>query len=326
MNNKTKVFIDGESGTTGLEIRSHLELREDIELIKIEKQYRKSSRKRAICLNEADICILCLPDEAAREAVQMIKNSNTVIIDTSTAHRVSNGWCYGFPEYDESQRAKIRESNRIANPGCYAIGAIALLHPLLRRKLITEDHGITITGLSGYSGGGKNLIKKFKRPEPEESLIYDYALNLDHKHLPEIKHWSPLVKNPIFIPCVGNYFRGMLVRILLPFATYKQNCSADHICEALMMHYKDEKFIKVIINTHPVKIKEINPQELNHTNNMNLIVSVDRNKENIALTAQFDNLGKGASRQALQTLSILIDKKEGLANNQLKKRGKNETI
>lgn len=313
MKNKIKIFIDGESGTTGLEIRNHLKHRVDIELVKINKQNRKSRDERAKCINTADICILCLPDAAARESVEMVDNKKTVIIDTSTAHRVSKEWCYGFPEYDKNQRAKIKSSNRIANPGCYAIGAIALLHPLLTCNLITEDNGIAITGLSGYSGGGKALIEKFRKKASTNSLIYDYSLSLNHKHLPEIKRWAPLTKNPVFVPCVGNYFRGMIVRVLLPFHSYKQISSFNDILQCLTEHYKNEEFVKVIDNTS-AKVGEINPQDLNHTNNMNIIVSTDKNQENIALIAQFDNLGKGASRQALQTLSILIDKDEQLAN------------
>ena len=317
MKNKIKIFIDGESGTTGLEIRSHLQHRKDVHLIKISEENRKSEIGRAKCLNDADICILCLPDDAAKEAVKMVENEKTIIIDTSTAHRVSEGWCYGFPEYNKNQREKIRNSTRIANPGCYAIGAIAILHPLLNNKLITEEHGITITGLSGYSGGGKALIEKFEKDPHYHQQIYDYALNLNHKHLPEIRKWAPLANNPVFVPCVGNYFRGMLVRILLPHSCYNKNSRCEDIYEGLSKHYEHENFVKVIDNSGRTRINEINPQELNHTNNMNLYLTADDYKKNIALTAQFDNLGKGASRQALQTLSIVIGEDEQLANNKI---------
>ena len=317
MKDKIKVFIDGESGTTGLEIRGHLEHRQDIQLITISKENRKSKDARAKCLNEADICILCLPDEAAKEAVTLVENKKTIIIDTSTAHRVSDGWCYGFPEYESCQREKIRKSTRIANPGCYAIGAIALLHPLLTKKLISEEHGIAITGLSGYSGGGRALIEKFEKDPDNYQRIYDYALNLDHKHLPEIKKWAPLLNNPAFVPCVGSYFRGMLVRIVLPYSSYNKNSNFKDIYEALSKHYEEEEFIKVINNSGQTIINEINPQELNYTNNMNLYLTTDKDNKNIALIAQFDNLGKGASRQALQTLSILIGEDEKLANSKI---------
>ncbi|OUU74140.1 MAG: N-acetyl-gamma-glutamyl-phosphate reductase [Methylococcaceae bacterium TMED69] len=326
MENKIKIFIDGESGTTGLEIRSHLQSRKDIQLIKISEESRKSIIERAKCLNEADICILCLPDDAAREAVKMVESKKTVIIDTSTAHRVADGWCYGFPEYSQDQREKIRNSTRITNPGCYAVGAIALLHPLLNGKLLSEEHGITITGLSGYSGGGKALIEKFEKNPNSSQRIYDYALNLDHKHLPEIKKWAPLANNPVFVPCVGNYFRGMLVRILLPHSCYKKHSRFEDIYERLSKHYEQEKFVKVIDNSGQTRINEISPQELNHSNNMNLYLTADDDKKNIALIAQFDNLGKGASRQALQTVSIVIDEDEQLANNKEIGNKKNETI
>ena len=326
MKNKIKIFIDGESGTTGLEIRSHLQHREDVQLIKIREENRKSKIERAKCLNEADICILCLPDDAAKEAVKMVENKKTIIIDTSTAHRVSDGWCYGFPEYNQNQRRKIKNSTRIANPGCYAVGAIALLHPLLKNKLMTEEHGITITGLSGYSGGGKTLIEKFEINSSKHQQIYDYALNLNHKHLPEIKKWAPLANSPVFVPCVGNYFRGMLVRILLPHSCYNKYSSFEDIYEGLSKHYEHEKFVKVIDNSGQTRINEISPQELNHTNNMNLYLTTDDYKKNIALIAQFDNLGKGASRQALQTVSIVIGEDEQLANNKIIGNSKNETI
>ena len=317
MKDKIKVFIDGESGTTGLEIRSHLQHRQDIKLIKINKENRKSKDERAKCLNEADICILCLPDEAAKESVTMVENKKTIVIDTSTAHRVSDGWCYGFPEYEPHQREKIRNSTRIANPGCYAIGAIALLHPLLSNKLISEEHGIAITGLSGYSGGGRALIEKFEKDQKNSQRIYDYALNLDHKHLPEIKKWAPLFNYPAFVPCVGSYYRGMLVRILLPYSCYNKNSRFEDIYEGLSKHYDQEEFIKVINNSGQIRMNEISPQELNCTNNMNLYLTADKDDKNIALIAQFDNLGKGASRQALQTLSILIGKDEKLANSKM---------
>ena len=171
--------------------------------------------------------------------------------------------------------------------------------------------------MSGYSGGGSALIEKFKKDPDNYHRTYDYALHLDHKHLPEIKKWAPLLNNPAFVPCVGSYFRGMLVRILLPYSSYNKNSNFIDIYQALSRHYEQEEFIKVINNSGQTIINEINPQELNHTNNMNLYLTTDKDNKNIALIAQFDNLGKGASRQALQTLSILIGEDEKLANSKI---------
>ena len=306
------VFIDGEAGTTGLQIYDRLKDRADINLIRLDEQSRKELGARKDALNAADVAILCLPDDAARDAVELISNSTTRVIDASTAHRTAEGWTYGFPEYSKDQRRRISESTRISNPGCYSITSIAMLHPVVSAGLIGQDWPITINAVSGYSGGGKSLIAEFEGGEtsPNDQVVFSYALGLKHKHLPEIKRWGGLNHDPIFEPHVGRYHQGMLVKIPLPLWAMPNSTKPEEIREALAAHYENEQFIEVAPLGPPEDSDRIDPECLNGTNKLRIHVLTNPDRDAVVLTGIIDNLGKGASGQAVQTLNILIGSNE----------------
>ena len=304
MTSSTKIFVDGEEGTTGLEISDRLKRLANIELLQIESSLRKDPEARKILLNNADIAILCLPDKAAEEAVSLIDNSHTKIIDASTRHRVSDGWIYGFPEYKAGHEENIRTSRFISNPGCYAIGAVAILYPLIEKNILPSNWPITISGLSGYSGGGKSLIKRFADRSANLNA-YDYALNLEHKHLPEITKWGNLDSPPIFLPCVGNFYRGMLVRIPIPLKAIPSRPSGKDLIECYKKHYENRNHIEVVEVKEGSPHKEINPESLNGTSALRIYALIDSKQNNAVIIAQLDNLGKGASGQVVETIKIL---------------------
>ena len=310
----TQVFIDGEVGTTGLQINERLSPRVDISLIHLGEDARKDAAARKQALNDADVAILCLPDDAAREAVAMI-DGDTVVIDASTAHRAVDGWAYGFPEYDEGHRDVMRGSARISNPGCYAITSVAMLHPLVAAGLIPADYPVSINAVSGYSGGGKSLIAAFEDPGAEnhtDSTIYAYALALQHKHVPEIQRWSGLGHEPLFVPSVANYRQGMLVQVPLALWHLPGTPTAADLHAALAAHYDGERFVTVA----PLEegVATLDPEELNGTNELRLHVLHNDRTGQAVVAGVIDNLGKGASGQAVQTLNLLIgaDESEGL--------------
>lgn len=304
-----KVFIDGEAGTTGLQIYDRLKDRADIALIRLDGQSRKDAGARREALNAADVAILCLPDDAAREAVTLVESRTTRVIDASTAHRAKDGWTYGFPEYDEGQRQALSGATRISNPGCYAITSVAMLHPLVDKGLLPADWPVAINAVSGYSGGGKSLIAAFEDPDAPnrtESTVYAYALGLKHKHLPEIVRWGGLAHTPIFQPHVGRYRQGMLVELPLPLWALPGKPSAEQVHETLAEHYEGERFVEVAPLGPPAGADQIDPESLNGTNTLRLHV-LSNPAEGIAVVAGvLDNLGKGASGQAVQTLNLLI--------------------
>ncbi len=307
----TTVFIDGEVGTTGLQIHERLAPRGDIELISLDEAHRKDASARRDALNAADVAILCLPDDAAREAVAMVER-DTVLIDASTAHRAVDGWTYGFPEYEPGFREEIRASKRISNPGCYAITSVAMLHPLIARGLVPGDYPVTINAVSGYSGGGKSLIAAFEdenAPNHTGSTIYAYALGLSHKHLPEIARWSGLSHNPIFVPSVANYYKGMLVQIPLALWHLPGSPSAADLHAALAEHYDGERFVTVA--PLDADTATLDPEGLNDTNELRLYVLHNDETGQAVLAGQIDNLGKGASGQAVQTLNLVTGADEG---------------
>jgi N-acetyl-gamma-glutamyl-phosphate reductase len=304
-----KVFIDGDVGTTGLQIRERLAGRREIALLRLEESERKDPGRRAAALNAADLAILCLPDEAAREAVAMIENPEVRVIDASTAHRVDPDWVYGFPEYEPGQAARIAAAKRVTNPGCYALAAIALLHPLVLAGLVPADHPVVINGLSGYSGGGRKLIESFEDPESPGHIAAAarvYALGLAHKHLPEIQARSGLAHAPLFVPIVGRYYQGMIVQVPLQLWALPKRPGPEALHAALAEHYAGARFVSVAPLAETLGSSHLDPEGLNGTNEARLHVFANAGAGQALLVALLDNLGKGASGQAVQNLNIML--------------------
>lgn len=312
MNKRASIFIDGEAGTTGLQIAARLRARSDVELIAIDAAARKDTHARREALNDADIAILCLPDPAAVESAGLVDNPRTCVIDASSAHRTADGWVYGFPELSAAQREQIKNSTRIANPGCYAIAAVSILHPLIDSGLLAADWPVSINGMSGYSGGGKALIAAFEEPESAaatDRVVYDYALGLTHKHVPEITRWGGLAHAPVFLPTVGRYYKGMLVHVPLALWAMPDQPSAQAIHDALSARYSDEPGVEVAAFAASLSSNELDPEALNDTNKLRLHVLHNDNGHAIVV-AQLDNLGKGASGQVVQSINILLGLEE----------------
>lgn len=295
-----KIFIDGEAGTTGLQIRERLAGRDDLEFLTLGEAERKDAASRARMLNDADIVILCLPDDAAIEAVRMIDNPAVRVIDASTAHRTADGWIYGFPELDGGQSARIASADRVANPGCYAVASVAILHPLVAAGILPEDAPVSINAVSGYSGGGKKLIAAYEDGSDSAPPISVYGLDLDHKHLPEIEAWSGLNVRPLFVPSVGNFRNGMLVQVPLAMS------SPHDIQQALSDHYAGCRFVHVAAPEEAAAMSAIEPEALNGTNELHLHVFGNADNNQTVVIAILDNLGKGASGQAVQNLNLML--------------------
>ncbi len=299
-----KVFIDGEAGTTGLQIRARLEGRSDIELMAIDPARRKDADARAEALNGCDLAILCLPDDAAREAVTLIGNPDTRVIDASTAHRTALAWTYGFAEMAPGQRADIARSKRVSNPGCYPTGFIALVRPLVEAGLLPADWPVTVNAVSGYSGGGKSMIAEF---EGEGAPPYRvYAMNLRHKHAPEMRTHTGLNHPPVFAPAVGHYAQGMIVEVPLQLWALPGEPSLAHLHAALADAYAGERFIEVATLAEAADMKGLEPESLNGTNRMKLFVFGDPDAGQARLVALLDNLGKGASGAAVQNMNLML--------------------
>ncbi|WP_426030657.1 N-acetyl-gamma-glutamyl-phosphate reductase [Caulobacter sp. DWP3-1-3b2] len=309
-----KVFIDGEAGTTGLQIRERLVGRKDLQLVSIDPDKRKDADARKAMLNSADAVILCLPDEAAVEAVALIDNPKVKLIDASSAHRTAPGWTYGFPELDEDQRGKVARSNRVSNPGCYATGAIALVRPLVSADVIAPDLPLSFNAVSGYTGGGKAMIAEF---EDQSSPNYTkvpyrlYALGLSHKHLPEIQSHGGLLTRPIFTPAVGRYAQGMLVELPLHLSMMNTSVGVAAVHGILADHYAREPFVEVASIAEAKTLTTLDPEGLNGTNRLKLFVFGSDTSGQVRLVALLDNLGKGASGAAVQNLNLMLGLKEG---------------
>jgi N-acetyl-gamma-glutamyl-phosphate reductase len=297
-----KLFIDGETGTTGLGIRSRLAALPEIELITLSESARKDTAARLDAMRRSDLTVLCLPDEAAREAVSMaagLGGAAPKLLDASTAHRVAEGWIFGFPELSAGQAAAIGSAARVANPGCYATGAIALLRPLVDSGLLPPAHDVTINAVSGYSGGGKAMIATH---EADGGPAFElYALGLRHKHVPEIMRYGGLTRRPIFVPSVGHFRQGMLVSMPLFIDRLNGAPSAYEVCELFREFYDGALRIRVAPG---VNAETLDPEALNGTDRLEIFVCA--HGEQIVLVARLDNLGKGASGAALQNIALML--------------------
>jgi N-acetyl-gamma-glutamyl-phosphate reductase len=307
------LFIDGEAGTTGLEIRERLEARPDLELLLLGDRRRDPEARRE-ALNAADAVILCLPDDAAREAVGMVQNPSVKVIDASTAYRVASGWAYGFPEMDAGQRERIAGARFVSNPGCYPTGFIGLLRPLVKAGLVPADWPVTVNAVSGYSGGGKAMIAEFESGEGAPPYRA-YGLSLKHKHVPEMTKHAGLSRPVLFAPAVGAYRQGMLVEVPLHLGALPETPSIERIHGALAEAYDGQRFVEVADIEETEAVTGLDPEGLNNTNRLRLHVFGDRGGDQARLVALLDNLGKGASGAAVQNLNIMLglDEAAGLA-------------
>jgi N-acetyl-gamma-glutamyl-phosphate reductase len=310
---KHLVFVDGQEGTTGLRIHEYLAARSDIEVLKIDPERRKDTSERARLLNAADVAFLCLPDAAAREAVALVTNPDTCVIDASTAHRVAPGWTFGVPELAPGQREALRQAKRIANPGCHSTAFIALLRPLVDAGIVAHDLPVSATSITGYSGGGKKMIEQYRAGgDARLESPRPYGLKLGHKHVPEMMAYSGLTVKPVFMPIVGNFYKGLAVSVPLHLSQLKPGTDASALVRAYEKHYEGERFIRVMAPSDP-SLAEPNffdVQGSNDSNRIDLFVFADERQA--ILIAREDNLGKGASGAAVQCMNLHLGCDEGL--------------
>jgi N-acetyl-gamma-glutamyl-phosphate reductase len=303
------IFIDGEVGTTGLQIRERLAPRTDVTLLSLDDKDRKSPAQRAEASRAADLVVLCLPDDAAREAMTWIEPAGIRVIDASTAHRTNENWVYGFPELRLGHADLIATARRVSNPGCYSTGAIALLKPLVAKGILSADHPVSIHAISGYSGGGRQLIERFEhadRSDRIDSSYYLYGLALRHKHVPEIEVHAGLQQRPLFVPSVGRFHQGMAVQIPLHLATLMGKCSVADIRALYQEWYAGSQFIEVMSFRDCATMENLDPEILNGTNALRVHVFGDDDTGHAFLVAVLDNLGKGASGAAVQNVNLML--------------------
>lgn len=307
---KPKIFIDGEHGTTGLQIRMRLGARDDLELLSIPEADRRDRTLREAMLREADIAILCLPDDAAREAVAMLEGANsTRVIDTSTAHRTDAGWAYGFAEMTRGQDVRIAGSRLVANPGCYPTGAIALIRPLVEAGILPPDYPVTVNAVSGYTGGGKQMIGQMEdeaRPDHIAAPHFLYGLTLAHKHVPEMRTHGLLARPPIFTPSVGRFPQGMIVQLPLHLADLSGAPSPEDVHGALASHYAGQAVVELVPLATSAALARLDPTELAGADGMRLHVFANARAGHVNLVALLDNLGKGASGAAVQNMELML--------------------
>ena len=306
-----KVFVDGQEGTTGLQINEYLAKRTDISLLKIDADKRKDLAERKRLINESDVTFLCLPDDAAKESVSLVDNPKTCVIDASTAHRVNPDWVFGLPELAKDQRAKIRSSKRIANPGCHATAFILALRPLVAAGLLPVDTQIAANSITGYSGGGKSMIAHYQSPERIDAPR-PYALGLAHKHLPEMCAYSGLTVEPIFQPIVGPFYKGLAVTAYLHPKQFTRAASPADVQKLIADYYADEPFIRVLPFDLDANTEGgfYNVEANNDTNRVD--IAVFGNADRMLLLARLDNLGKGASGAAVQAMNVHLGVEESL--------------
>ena len=305
---KTKIFIDGSEGTTGLRINERFRGRDDLEILPIAPELRKDPAERKRLINASDITILCLPDAAAKEAVSFVENDHVRIIDTSTAHRTEPGWAYGFPELSPEFRERIRTGKRIANPGCHASGFIALVYPLVREGILPADYPVTSFSLTGYSGGGKKMIAQYEAEGRDKSLDAprEYGLNQQHKHLKEMTLITGLSRKPVFTPIVADYYSGMIVSVPLDAGLLKRSLPPEEMRDFFAGYYKGEKFLKVApFGSEAESSGFLSGNAASGWDGMEIFVT-GSDEGRLLLSARFDNLGKGASGAAVQSLNIMM--------------------
>ena len=310
---KYRVFVDGQEGTTGLRIHEYLAQRDDVEVLRIAAERRKDTAERARLLNAADVAFLCLPDAASREAVGLITNPDTCVIDASTAFRTAPGWAFGLPELAPDQRALIRGSKRIANPGCHATAFILLLRPLVDAGLLPATLPVSATSLTGYSGGGKKMIDQYEAGgNAQLNAPRPYALGLAHKHLPEMMAHTGLISPPVFMPVVGPFLKGLSVSVPLHLSQLDGHVGAEQLHEALARRYAGEPFVRVMPLRDPATLEDgfFDVQACNDSNRVDIFVF--GNDTQVLLMARLDNLGKGASGAAVQAMNVHLGLDEGL--------------
>jgi N-acetyl-gamma-glutamyl-phosphate reductase len=305
-----KIFIDGEHGTTGLQIRTRMAGRRDVDLLSIPETERRNAAMREDLLNSADIAILCLPDDASREAVTMLAGNNKVrVIDTSTAYRVDPSWAYGFAELDRTQADKIRSARHVANPGCYPTGAIALLRPLTAAGILPPNYPVSVNAVSGYTGGGKQLIGQMEDQARDDAISANnflYGLTLKHKHVPEMQIHGQLGRAPLFSPSVGRFAQGMIVQVPLFLEELKHGSTVEGIHQALVDHYAGQDIVSVVPLVESKALPRIDAEELVGQDRMKLFVFGNPATGHVNLVAVLDNLGKGASGAAVQNMDLML--------------------
>lgn len=314
---KHKVFVDGSTGTTGLMLHERLAKYSELEMISIDYEKRRDPAERAKCLNTADLVFLCLPDDASREAVSLVTNPNTKIIDASTAYRTSDGFTYGLPELSKAHRAAIKESKRVSNPGCHATAFLLSIYPLLAEKIMPTDYPITCQSLTGYSGGGKALIEKYEQMDgknPYTKAPRPYGLNLNHKHLPEMTKYSGLKEAPVFVPILGNNYKGLAVLISIHTKLLAKQMGSKNIHELFTEHYYDEKFVKVMPYADESFLFDgaVDITACNDTNYAEIFIFGNDEKGSAVILTRLDNLGKGASGAAIQNMNLMLGFEEDL--------------
>ncbi|MGV1835555.1 N-acetyl-gamma-glutamyl-phosphate reductase [Rhizobium rhizogenes] len=305
-----KIFIDGEHGTTGLQIRTRMADRRDVELLSIPEAERRNAAMREDMLNSADIAILCLPDDASKEAVKMVSaNNNVRVIDTSTAFRVHPDWAYGFAEMDKDQGGKITSARFVANPGCYPTGAVALIRPLRAAGILQDGYPVTVNAVSGYTGGGKQMIAQMENADHPDAITaphFLYGLPLTHKHVPEMTTHGLLDRAPIFSPSVGKFPQGMIVQVPLHLDNLAEGATMESIHDALVGHFAGQDIVQVVSLAESRALPRINAVELAGKDTMKLFVFGTPGTSQVNLVALLDNLGKGASGAAVQNMDLML--------------------